>query len=948
MSEDLMDSSLLAVFLADVGKASRAITEAIKALEADLAKPEPLLSGARAAHSLKGAASAVMSVEELPQLAAIVDFAHAIEDCFGAAKAGKARLTDEDLDALKEAEALIDSLAKSSEAEIFEWIAVNENELSRVAVCCAAIATGKTHAAPHAAQPKEPEQPKTLVASPPPPPLAEKTSEPELPPPKKPEQLEPSELGDMSMLGLFRMEAETNTQILSEGIMKLESGASDKASVEPLMRAAHSLKGAARILQLDGIVKLAHSMESCFVSALEGKAALRQAEFDRLLEGVDLIRKLSETQEAAFKDVLSKEAPRMSELAAAYASAAEGKGLPASASAQDAPEPQPQEPQQERQPGQPQAKAAPDSKESFVRVGAENLDRLLALAGESYVDSKRMRGFQAQMLSLKKEVSELSDLARRLATASARGAAGASGPDEPAYEASQLSEALEKAYSTASELHIDFDNFLLKAENFSDSLYNEVVSCRIRPFEDGVASFPRMVRDLAKKLGKKVKLNISGHSSGVDRDILEKLGAPLNHIIRNAMDHGLESPAERQAAGKPETGALEINAYHWAGMLNIKISDDGRGIDLEKIRAKVVERSLATAAMAQSLTEAELLEFLFLPGFSTAKELTEISGRGVGLDVVQNIVQEVRGSVKIQTTKGSGTCFHLQLPITLSVVSSLLVKIGGEAYAFPLMRVDRLIRASREEIKSIESHQFITCNGENIGLVSAREILGYPTEEDDGKDEILAVVISDRLNQYAVMVDELNDERRLVVRPIDQRLGKIPYISSASVLDDGTTALIVDVDDMARSIDSLLKGGRLHKIRKGRAESKRGQRRRALVVDDSITVRELERNLLSNQGYEVEIAVDGADGWNALRTGSYDIVITDIDMPRMNGYELVERIKSNENLKSIPVIIVSYKDREEDRLKGLEAGAEYFLTKGSFHDNTLINAVRDLIGEAAK
>jgi two-component system sensor histidine kinase and response regulator WspE len=499
----------------------------------------------------------------------------------------------------------------------------------------------------------------------------------------------------------------------------------------------------------------------------------------------------------------------------------------------------------------------------------------------------------------------------------------------------------EEFFNEINAAYSEISDFLLRMENFSSKLYNEVFLCRIRPFGDGVGGFPRMVRDVARKLGKKARLEINGLHTDVDRDILEKLEAPINHILRNAIDHGLETPEERVKAGKPDCGLITLSAYHWAGSLNIKIADDGRGVDVGRLRQKIVERGLASEEMVKGMSDQEALEFLFLPGFSTASEVTEISGRGVGLDVVKSMVDEVRGLVRIETRPGKGACFHLQLPVTLSVISALIALIGDEPYAFPLVRVERLLMVPRDDIQSLGSHQFIVHDGSNIGLVSARELLGLPLREID-EEALPVVVVGDRGGQYAVVVDSFVGEREIVVRPLDERLGKVAFISSASVGDDGSALLILDVDDMVKAIDGLLKGGSLRSLRK--SGTARKDRKRVLVADDSITVRELERNLLSNQGYEIDVAVDGAEAWNAIRLGEYDLVVTDVDMPRMNGFELVERIKANERLKAIPVVIVSYKDREEDRLRGLEAGADYYLTKGSFHDNSFIQAISDLIG----
>jgi two-component system sensor histidine kinase and response regulator WspE len=484
-------------------------------------------------------------------------------------------------------------------------------------------------------------------------------------------------------------------------------------------------------------------------------------------------------------------------------------------------------------------------------------------------------------------------------------------------------------------------------EDLSERLHHEVISSRLRPFQDGVRGFPRLVRDVARQLGKSVHLEILGEQTGVDRDILEKLEAPLNHLIRNALDHGIESLDERRTAGKPETASLKLEARHVAGMLQITLTDDGRGIDIEKIRTRIVEREMTTPEMASRMTEPELLEFLFLSGFSTRSEVTSLSGRGVGLDVVQSMVQSVGGSVRLTTQLGRGTCFSLQLPITMSVIRALLVTIGGEPYAFPLSRLDRIGSVPGEDVEVIEGRQFFKLDDQTIGLVSAAQVLERPAGAGAAAGEPLqVVVISDRGQSFGVVVDAILGERDLDVRPLDPRLGKVPNLNSASVLEDGWPVLIIDVEDLVRSIDNIVHGRRLRASwRRDGGKTVERRVKSILVVDDSITVRELERQLLESRGYHVETAVDGVDGWNAARTGHFDLIVSDIDMPRMDGIQLVRHIKSDARLRPVPVVIVSYKERQEDRLRGLDAGADAYLTKSSFRDETFLNTVSDLIGE---
>jgi two-component system sensor histidine kinase and response regulator WspE len=358
----------------------------------------------------------------------------------------------------------------------------------------------------------------------------------------------------------------------------------------------------------------------------------------------------------------------------------------------------------------------------------------------------------------------------------------------------------------------------------------------------------------------------------------------------------------------------------------------------------VIRRKLADEDTAARLSEPELLDFLLLPGFSMRDQVTDVSGRGVGLDAVHEMVKAVRGTVRIFNEPGRGSRFVMQLPLTLSVVRSLLVDVGGEAYAFPLAHVRRTLELARADIDMLEGQQHFAFDGKPVGLVTAHQLLG--AQAGVTRESVSVVVIGDERVTYGIAVDRFLGERMLVVQPLDPRLGKIRDIAAAALMENGDAVLIVDVDDLLRSVDKLVRGGQLDRIGRAHDVAAR-QRKHVLVVEDSLTVRELERKLLEKRGYAVTVAVDGMDGWNALRSGTFDLVVTDIDMPRMDGIELVTLIKRDPLFKPVPVMIVSYKDRDEDRRRGLEAGADYYLAKGSFHDEALLDAVRDLIGEAS-
>lgn len=758
------------------------------------------------------------------------------------------------------------------------------------------------------------------------------------------------DISQMSMLELFRQEAETQVQVLNAGLLQLEQHPAAADQLEACMRAAHSLKGAARIIGLQAGVDVAHVMEDCFVLAQAGSLLLRRKHIDVLLEGADLLLRIANppggdetwADHAGKPDIVTfvgaltraMDNPEQEEetvaqpLVQAYATP-ETEVLPAIMEAAT--------------PVQAAIQAGSDvtAGARSVRVNADNLDRLLSLSGESLVESRRLKPFNASMLRLKRmqrETGQALDVLHQKLSASV------------ADEATQsvLSEVrtllMQSQHMVADQL-AELELFDRRSVNLSQRLYDEALACRMRPFADGTGGCARMVRDVANTLGKSVRLDIIGLATQIDRDILEKLEAPIGHLLRNAVDHGIETVAQRLASGKPEQGVIRLEARHSAGMLLVNVSDDGAGIDLAQLRSSIVQRKLSNEETVRQLSDAELLEFLLLPSFSLRETVTSISGRGVGLDVVANMLKEVRGTVRIVNTPGHGTRFQLQLPLTLSVIRSLMVTIDNEPYAFPLTYVNRTLELHRSELAVLEGYQHFTLNGRQIGLVSAHQIL-QKGELRTRDDVISVVVIGDNEHTYGLAVDGFLGERMLVVQPLDTRLGKIPDVLAGALMEDGSPVLILDVADMIRSVEKLTQSGRLASVQQGHANMSENTRKRILVVDDSLTVRELERKLLTHSGYQVSVAVDGMDGWNAVRTEHFDLVITDIDMPRMDGIELVTLIRQSPNLGTLPVMIVSYKDREEDRQRGLDAGADYYFTKSSFHDESLLQAVTDLIGVA--
>ena len=757
----------------------------------------------------------------------------------------------------------------------------------------------------------------------------------------------PDQMRDASLLELFSLEADAQTQVLSAGLLALERNPTQADQLEACMRAAHSLKGAARIVGVDAGVSVAHVMEDCLVSAQESRLYLQPEHIDALLQGTDLLMRIAtpgnnvgpadiEGYVALMERLLDPSQPIIQALPVA---AAAPEPAPAPLIDPLPPEPEPAPPVSTDLPRQ--NKRMTEGGERVLRVTAERLNSLLDLSSKSLVETQRLKPYLVSMQRLKRIQS---NSARALDTLD--GQLKAMDLNLEAQEAlADTRRLLSEAQALLAEKTAELDEFGWQAGQRAQVLYDTALACRMRPFADVLAGQVRMVRDLGRSLGKLVRLEIEGEKTQVDRDVLEKLEAPLTHLLRNAVDHGIEMPEQRVLAGKPAEGLIRLRASHQAGLLVLELSDDGNGVDLERLRGTIVDRHLSPLETALRLSEEELLTFLFLPGFSLRDKVTEVSGRGVGLDAVQHMVRQLRGAVVLEQTAGQGSRFHLEVPLTLSVVRSLVVEVGEEAYAFPLAHIERMCDLAPEDIVQLEGRQHFWHEGRHVGLVAASQLLQRPPGQSN--DETLkVVVIRERDAVYGIAVERFIGERTLVVLPLDDRLGKVQDISAGALLDDGSVVLIVDVEDMLRSVDKLLNTGRLERIARRSQQATEAPRKRVLVVDDSLTVRELQRKLLLNRGYEVAVAVDGMDGWNALRSEDFDLLITDIDMPRMDGIELVTLLRRDSRLQSLPVMVVSYKDREEDRRRGLDAGADYYLAKASFHDDALLDAVMELIGGA--
>jgi two-component system sensor histidine kinase and response regulator WspE len=916
--------SMMDLFRLEAENQCSQLTEDLLALEQNPAASDLLESLMRASHSVKGAARVV-------ELDPAVQIAHAMEDVFIAVQDGRITLDHDGIDLLLKSVDMLSTISQQSDMTVEDFFAEKAEKISSLVNSISAMLKGEkvvsfVSAETPATHETVPQQQKII------------------------RDQSVADLSAMSMLDLFRMETKRHSTKLFEDLAALENDPASSELLESMIRASHSMKGAARIVEQHTAARLAHAMEDVFVEAQSGKISIGRNDIDILLNGVDLLSTFARTPVPESEKWLAEReseidglARQLSEVAKkeGYVTAAPAKPPPKISTPESVPakteEPAPETISEQKKPARP---AVEKDDLKTVRVSAQNMEQMMGLAGESLIESRWLPTFNRELLQLKYRQDEMEDCIDRLR----ENLRDAKADELTLSLVGDLRDKLELCRRMLIQDMEVLEDHARHAANISHRLYRQIVTSKMRPFSEGIRGFARMVRDIARELGKEVNFEVIGAATMVDRDILDRIEAPLNHLIRNALDHGIEQPADRAASGKPEKGTIQLNARHNKGMLTIGVRDDGLGIDPEQLRRTIVEKKLCTPDMARDLSEQELLEFLFLPNFSTRKNVSKISGRGVGLDVVHSAINEIRGKIRTTTKLNEGTSFELQLPLTLSVLRALLIEINNEPYAFPLMAIDHILKLSPDQFKEVEGRQYYTLNQKRVGIVSGQQAFNTGVPSVPGEDHIHVLVFSDRLNLYGLTVDKLLGIRDLLVQRLDPRLGKVKDISSASILEDSTPVLIIDVEDLARSLDKLISGNRLMRIGSEKEHEKRTKR--ILVVDDSITVREIEKKMLAAKGYEVDVAVDGMDAWNTVRANDYDLLISDIDMERMNGFELVALIKKDPNLQNLPVIIVSCKDSEEDRTKGLEVGADYYLAKGSFQDQALIDAVHNLIGTA--
>ena len=761
------------------------------------------------------------------------------------------------------------------------------------------------------------------------------------------------------LLATFRIEADEHLRAMSSGLFDLEKSPArvqQTELIEKIFREAHSLKGAARAVNFTEIEAVCHSLESVFSGLKGNRLAVSPALLDLLHQAIDaagrflapdaaapgahrpaimeLVRRLTD----ALKGPLP--GPELSAPAQAVAPASSSAATAEPVATADVRTPLP----------------APSLASETVRVSTAKLDAVMwqveelfspRLASRERVGE--LRETAAALAKWKKERTRIQPALRRIERSLARGGR----PNGAARESQELLRLLE--YLDGESVHMKvLDNRLASlaqsAEHdqrtlagMTDNLLHEVKEMHLLPFSSLIESFPRFTRELARDQGKEAELVVQGSEIEIDRRILEEMKDPLIHMLRNCIDHGIEEPAVREQKRKPLHGTITIAvSQRDSGKVEILVADDGAGIDATKVKNAARKLGIVSAEEADRLGEREAIALAFRSGVSTSSIITDISGRGLGLAIVREKIERLGGAISVESHPDAGTSFRMVAPLTLATFRSILVRAGDHLFVIPAVSVERVIRASKEEILTVENRETISLGGQPVSLVWLSDTLELPRKGAAGEsaDNAQVVVLSLGSVRVAFRVEEILAEQEVLVKPLGPQLVRVRNISGASVLGTGQVVPVLNVSDLMKS---AVKPTAPPRAPIAAEEGVEGKKQSILVVEDSITARALLKNILEAAGYDVTTAVDGIDAYTALKTGTFDLIVSDVEMPRMDGFDLTAKVRADKQLSELPVVLVTATESREHRERGIDVGANAYIVKSSFDQSNLLAVVDRLL-----
>ena len=767
------------------------------------------------------------------------------------------------------------------------------------------------------------------------------------------------------LMATFQAELQEHLSMLTKDLLALEKNPpSDERNqlLTNVFRAAHSIKGAARTVNLkdvlvkireghlsftphlfDGLLTAVDAIGNAMAGHLQGEQMPSQ-----VMEGI--IARLDETVKGQTASGIEKNLGTQTGQSASHAGgetsltpsspttqvdasiSASKAGGPSTAGGKD----------------QPPVGPRPIQGDETIRVRTTKLDALMDGLGELLVMQMRTEKLLAQMKALQERTLRWQKYWRKARPQYNRLRRNHLKVDKteltPLFDFLENNEQELKALGAEHNTLLDhLTNDRNQLQIITDDLQNGIRSARMIPIATLFDPFPRMVRDLAHSQNKDIVLEVQGQDAEVDRQALELMKDPLTHLLRNAVDHGIEPPEERLAAGKPRQGTIRLRAEQRGNNLVLTVSDDGRGIDVNAVRRAVIEKGIFSTEKMAELSEREIVEMIFHPGLSTAKQTTDLSGRGVGMDVVRKNLEQIHGLIQVETRLGVGTSFILMLPLTLTTSQVLLVRVASETVALPMINVERILHVSVTKLGSIEGRSAIYAEGRPMPLVSLANVLKLSEVEQalppDAK--IPVVILSVAEKRIALRVGGFLSTQQVVLKSLGGQLRRVRNVAGAAILGDGQLVTILNVSDLMKSLQAKSVASFGSSI-----ITKEVRRSRVLLADDSITTRTLEKHILENAGYEVLTAADGQEAWELIRQkekGLPDLVVSDVNMPRMDGFTLTQSIKSDSSYARVPVVLVTSLESPQDRLHGMEAGADAYIVKSTFDQKELLETIERLI-----
>lgn len=751
----------------------------------------------------------------------------------------------------------------------------------------------------------------------------------------------------------FKLEAAEHLQAMNRVLLALEENPPDDERaplMQEIFREAHSLKGAAGAADLPEVEAMAHQLENVFSAAKNGKITLSRDRCDVLYAGIDAVsvivdaalagkshgldlpglydRLAAVEQGRATADTHAAESPREQIVRAAE--------LPPSTAAE------PKKP----------ATLNPAAEET-IRVATSKIDALMAQSGELLVAGLKIDQRLNEVEKLSHALEEWNREWRQAKTTSSDllrpGQHAALRPGVTSLDGSH--EKLRELSLRVNELRRGFARDALQLSRLTQDLGEGVMKVRMLPVSTVFDAFPRLVRDVARERNKEVELKMEGAETELDRKVLEQVKDPLIHLLRNGVDHGIEPPEDRVKVGKPRHGTITVRTFQKGNNIVIQVADDGGGIDCAKVKQAALKNALMSANELQALSDDETLRLIFVPGLSTRATITDISGRGVGMDVVRKNVDALQGQVEVESTLGEGTTITLTLPLTLATTQELLVQVGDQIYGIPISAVERIQRVGLNEIGNVCGKPAIVVGDEPVSLARLSQVLELPNAEPPAgvKEKIPVVVLGTSKRRIGFIVDAVIGQQETVVKGLGKQLARVRNVTGATILGSGRVILMLNPADLlkaARGIDLASRNTPVPSRGKGTRNDSPAKAKPAkiLVVDDSLSTRSLEKNILETAGYSVVVAADGLEALNILRSnGGCDLVISDILMPNLDGLALTSTIRQDVNLKKIPVVLVTLLESRADKERGIEVGADAYLVKSDFDQTALLETVAQLV-----